>query len=59
GVFTPYGRFDLGQNARWTAGLRLTAPRSALEFGLEAGVEGSPTAADRNYDLLLKARLHF
>ncbi|MDD9826753.1 MAG: autotransporter outer membrane beta-barrel domain-containing protein, partial [Deltaproteobacteria bacterium] len=59
GIFTPYGRFDLGQNARWTAGLRLTAPRSALEFGLEAGVEGSPTAADRNYDLLLKARLHF
>jgi len=58
GVFTPYGRFDLGQTARWTAGLRLTEPRSALELGLEAALD-TPTPPGRNYDLLLKARLRF
>jgi len=58
GLLTPYGRFDLGNNARWTVGLRLSEPRSALELGLEAVMEGA-AAASRNYDLLLTGRLRF
>jgi len=59
GLLTPYGRFDLGNNARWTAGLRLSEPRSALELGLEAGVESSAVSTGRSVDLLLTGRLRF